>query len=83
MVKAKGSGSTKRFGTRYGRSLKKKFEEIETESRKLHKCPYCQKIKVKRITAGIWKCRKCNAKFTGKAYTISKKLLLKEEVKKQ
>ncbi|MDP7140775.1 MAG: 50S ribosomal protein L37ae [Candidatus Woesearchaeota archaeon] len=83
MAKLKGSGSTKRFGARYGRPLKRKFEDIETESRRLHKCPYCNKVKVKRITAGIWQCRKCDAKFTGKAYTLSKRLSLKEEVKKE
>ena len=27
---------------------------------------------------GIWNCRKCNAKFTGKAYSISKKIITKE-----
>jgi len=74
MAKLIGAGSTKRFGTRYGRTLKQKFGEIEAESRKRHKCPYCHKTKVKRIATGIWQCRKCDTKFTGKAYTISKNL---------
>ena len=65
--------STKRFGPRYGRTNKYKFNKIEVEQRKLHECPYCKNIKVKRIAYGIWECKKCNAKFTGKAYTISKK----------
>ena len=71
-------GSVKRFGARYGRKLKLKFSAIEAEQRKLHKCPYCSKIAVKRVAVGIWKCRKCNAKFAGKAYSISKKVTLKE-----
>ena len=71
-------GSVKRFGARYGRKLKLKFSTIEAEQRKLHKCPYCSKIAVKRVPVGIWKCRKCNAKFAGKAYSISKKVTLKE-----
>ena len=71
-------GSVKRFGTRYGRKPKIKFSKIETEQRKLHKCPYCNKIAVKRVAVGIWKCRKCLAKFAGKAYSISKKILAAE-----
>ena len=73
-----GLGSVKRFGARYGRKPKLKFSTIETEQRKLHKCPYCNKIAVKRVAMGIWNCRKCKAKFTGKAYSVSKKILAKE-----
>ena len=71
-------GSVKRFGARYGRKLKIKFSKIETEQRKLHKCPYCNKIAVKRIVLGIWNCRKCGAKFTGKAYSVTRKIITKE-----
>lgn len=72
--------SAKRFGARYGRKPKLKFSEIETEQRKLHKCPYCNKIGVKRVAVGIWRCKKCNAKFAGKAYFVSKKISAKETV---
>ena len=71
-------GSVKRFGARYGRKLKLKFSKIEAEQRKKHKCPYCNKIAVRRIAVGIWKCKKCNSKFTGKAYSVSKKIIVKE-----
>ena len=73
-----GLGSVKRFGARYGRKLKLKYSKIETEQRKLHKCPYCSKIAVKRIAVGIWNCKKCSAKFTGKAYSVTKKIITKE-----
>ena len=72
-------GSVKRFGARYGRKLKLSFSKIETEQRKLHKCPYCAKIAVKRLALGIWQCRKCEAKFTGKAYSVTKKITVSEE----
>ena len=71
-------GSVKRFGARYGRKLKLKFSKIEIEQRKLHKCPYCNKIAVKRLVVGIWKCKKCHIKFTGKAYSVSMNILTKE-----
>ncbi len=71
-------GSVKRFGARYGRKTKLKFSKIEAEQRKLHKCPYCSKIAVKRVAVGIWHCKKCNAKFTGRAYSITKKSIPKE-----
>ncbi|MBI4452079.1 50S ribosomal protein L37ae [Candidatus Woesearchaeota archaeon] len=73
-----GLGSAKRFGTRYGRKTKLKFSKVETEQRKLHKCPYCSKVAVKRVALGIWQCRKCEAKFTGKAYSVTRKIVTKE-----
>ena len=65
-------GSVKRFGARYGRNIKEKFGKIESEQRRLHKCPYCNFVKVKRASLGIWQCKKCGVKFTSKAYTVSK-----------
>ena len=49
-----GLGSSKRFGARYGRKTKLKFSKVETEHRKLHRCPYCSKVAVKRVDLGIW-----------------------------
>ena len=71
-------GSAKRFGARYGSKPKHKFAKIEKEQRKKHLCPYWNTLKVKRVAVGIWHCRKCNAKFTGKAYTISKTISFEE-----
>ncbi|MFA6089062.1 MAG: 50S ribosomal protein L37ae [Candidatus Woesearchaeota archaeon] len=61
--------SAKRFGTRYGPRNKEKFAIAEIEQRRLHTCPFCKKDKVKRLSAGIWECKKCAAKFAGKAYS--------------
>ena len=63
-------GSAGRFGARYGRKLRKKITDIEKKQRQWHKCPYCNEKRVKRLAAGIWFCRHCKSKFTGKAYTI-------------
>jgi len=81
MAKSQGKlGSAKRFGARYGAKPKHKFAKIEKEQRKKHKCPYCNYVKVKRLAVGIWHCRKCNSKFTGKAYSISKPIFEEVEV---
>ena len=61
-----------RYGTRYGRRNRDKVAKLEVEQRKKHKCPKCAYDSVKRISVGIWQCRKCNAKFTSRAYTVSK-----------
>jgi large subunit ribosomal protein L37Ae len=79
MVELEKFGATKRFGARYGRSIKHAFGKIEKEQRKLHKCPYCNRVSVKRIAVGIWNCRKCGAKFTGKAYSVREIIKGREE----
>ncbi len=64
-------GATKRFGARYGRTVKQRFIEVEQLHRQYYKCRYCTKEAVKRKVAGIWECKACHAQFTGKAYTPS------------
>ncbi|MFH1181551.1 MAG: 50S ribosomal protein L37ae [Candidatus Woesearchaeota archaeon] len=71
-------GSTKRFGTRYGKKLKDKIGKLEEERRLGNKCPYCHKPRIKRIAAGIWECTKCRSKFAGKAYSIGQKKITVE-----
>ncbi len=79
MAVEKKYGSIKRFGARYGRRGKEKFAKIEEEQRKTHKCPYCNSLKVKRVAVGIWSCKKCKAKFTGKAYSTQKAIAVEEK----
>jgi len=79
----KSLASGKRFGARYGRRVRHKFSKVESEQKRAHKCPYCSDFKVRRLAVGIWSCSKCGAKFTGRAYTIPKKVIIKEEVAKE
>jgi large subunit ribosomal protein L37Ae len=72
MAKKTTYGSTKRLGSRYGKTVKDKVGKIESEQHKDHKCPYCSRVAVKREAAGIWACTKCGSKFTSKAYTVAK-----------
>ena len=67
---AKGKVS-KKFGARYGRTIKAKYDTVMKQKVAKKKCPYCSKEgSVKRLAAGIWKCNKCNIKFAGNAYKI-------------
>jgi len=68
--KDQGLGPVKRFGVRYGRTVKFKRAAIEIMQKQSTKCPYCHKDKVEKITKGVWHCTKCHNKFTGQAYTF-------------
>jgi large subunit ribosomal protein L37Ae len=58
------SGSSKRFGSRYGNRVRKNADEAESRD---YQCPECNSD-LGREAAGIWKCKKCGRKFTGGAY---------------
>ncbi len=77
--KKKENKSVKRFGPRYGRTLKEKLGKIETLKKKEYQCPKCHYNKVRQVSAGIWECKKCGAKFTSKAYTVAKLPTIKQE----
>jgi large subunit ribosomal protein L37Ae len=64
-------GSTGRFGVRYGRKIRKRVLDIEIRQRQKQTCPYCKKKQVKRVATGIFRCSKCNSKFTSKAYEVA------------
>jgi large subunit ribosomal protein L37Ae len=71
MGKTKKVGRTGRFGARYGLRIRKLVRKVEDRQKIKHLCPYCKNTgKVKRLSAGIWECRKCDSKFTGKAYEV-------------
>ncbi len=67
-AKGKVTGSSGRFGCRYGRFVRKRINEIEKISHALHRCPKCDMESVARKGTGIWECRKCGYKFAGGAY---------------
>ncbi len=64
----KKTGTAGKFGPRYGMRTRKKWKEIDERQRKLHECPTCKRMSVRRISTAIWECRKCGAKFAGGAY---------------
>lgn len=69
MGRKKGIGSAGRFGPRYGKKVRQTVAEIERVQKQRHICPKCDMPYVRRLSAGIWVCKKCKTKFAGLAYT--------------
>jgi large subunit ribosomal protein L37Ae len=67
-AKGKVTGSSGRFGCRYGRFIRKRVVEVENVERAAHPCPRCDHASLHRVGTGIWECRKCGFKFAGGAY---------------
>jgi large subunit ribosomal protein L37Ae len=82
MAKTKLAKSAGRFGIRYGVSLRRRIADIESKQRKKQKCIFC-KGRAKRISKGIWLCRKCGKKFAGHAYYLEQSTqdTLEEKIK--
>ena len=72
MAKKRKSGITGKYGARYGSTVRKRSRLILEKMKGKIKCPRCQTLgSIRRISTGIWYCRKCEAKFTGGAYYIT------------
>ena len=67
--KTKKSKSAGRFGVRYGKTVRAKLVQVETKQRKKQKCPFCEGT-AKRLSKGIWHCKKCNKKFASNTYYL-------------
>jgi len=64
--------SAGRFGARYGRKVRIKTADIESKQRKKQECIFCQGV-AKRLSNGIWHCKKCDKKFAGHTYILPRK----------
>jgi large subunit ribosomal protein L37Ae len=74
MGRTKKIGLAGGFRARYGSTIRKRYVEVMTESKRPHSCPQCRAVAVRRESVGLWKCRKCGFTFTGGAYSPSTKL---------
>lgn len=66
--RTKKAGSVGRFGPRYGVRIRRRVREVELRQKGNHACPSCGAVRVRRVSTGIWECRKCEHKFAGGAY---------------
>jgi len=62
------------LGPRYGTVARRRYMEVVSQMRRPHECPQCHFKTVRRLSVGIWLCRKCGVKFAGGAYTPFTKL---------
>ena len=58
-------GATAIYGSRYGVSVRRRAGAALKKKSKLYTCPKCHYIKVRRKSAGIWHCNKCDYTFSG------------------
>jgi large subunit ribosomal protein L37Ae len=70
-TKLKKVKSAGRFGTRYGKRVRNKLVNVETKQRKKQKCPFCNKMGIKKLSKGIWYCKKCDKKFASNTYHLN------------
>jgi len=56
-------GPAGRFQARYGVRARSRLRNIELIQRKKHICPSCKHNTVKRVSTGIYSCKKCGIKF--------------------
>ncbi len=62
-----------RFGARYGKKVRDKLIKVEDKQRKRQSCPECNRLGVKRLSKGIWFCKKCGKKIAGEVYVLNNK----------
>ena len=74
MGRKKKIGTSGRFGARYGSSLRKRLTKIEVDMKKAYECSSCGSVRVKRVSVGLWRCRKCGFTFAGGAYVPQTKI---------
>lgn len=62
-------GVAGRYGPRYGVRTRKQMAVVTAAKNRSYECPRCNHVAVKRVSTGIWQCRRCDLKFAGGAYT--------------
>jgi len=73
-------GPVGRFGPRYGVSIRRRIQEVEVGQRLWHRCPKCAAESVRRLSSGIWACRRCGVRFAGGAYRPIVTTSVKKEI---
>jgi large subunit ribosomal protein L37Ae len=56
------------LATRYGTAPRRRHIDILVRLRKKHECPKCKVRAARRLSVGLWQCRRCGNQFTGGAY---------------
>jgi len=70
MARTKKVKSSGRLGAGFGTRVRTRLVAVESKQRKTQTCPFCNKPGVKRKSAGIWECKRCNKNFASGAYYL-------------
>lgn len=84
-------GIAGKYGPRYGIRIRRRLHDVEEAMREKHPCLQCNTGILKRVSTGVFECRKCGVKLASSAYyptppkAITKKIEeeAKEEMKKK
>ena len=69
--KLKKTKSAGRYGAKHGKKVRASLVKVESKQRVKQKCPFCSKLGVKRISKGIWNCKRCEKKFASNTYYLN------------
>jgi len=56
------------LGVKYGFTARKRYAEVMSKRRAKYNCSQCHIGRLKRISVGVWSCRRCGFTFAGGAY---------------
>lgn len=66
--RTKKAGPAGSLGPRYGVKIRRRIREVLREKGHWHACPRCRHPSVRRVSKGVWHCRRCDLTFAGGAY---------------
>ncbi len=58
------------LGAKYGGTLRKRYSRIFRTLKAARECPSCSRMKLRRTSSGIWKCKSCGYTIAGGAYDL-------------
>lgn len=82
-------GIAGKYGPRYGIRVRRRLHDVESEMREKHPCPECNTGILKRVSTGVYECKKCGTKIASSAYyptppkAITKKVEEEESAMKE
>ena len=61
-------GPAGRYGPRYGVRVRRGLAAAVISASGKYECPRCKRVSLRRVSTGIWACRKCDFKMAGGAF---------------
>lgn len=61
----------KGLGAKYGGTLRKRYARVFRTLKAARECPSCARMKLRRASSGIWKCKSCGYTVAGGAYDLA------------